>query len=336
MRMKKIAINGLGRIGRLILREYVRNRPANMELVAVNDLVSAENIAYLLKYDSVHGRFEYDIKVGDDHLLIDDLRINFYHKADPHELPWDTLDIDLVIDCTGVFTHHDKAAFHQQAGAKKVLISAPSETADLTLVVGVNNDMYDPAKHTIVSNASCTTNSLAPALKVLDAAFGIESVMVTTVHAYTVSQGMVDEPNKKMIRGRAGALNIIPTSTGSDKATELVLPQLKGKVSALALRVPVPDGAITDIVAILKRNASKEEINHALKAAAEGELDGILGYSDEQIVSSDILGDPRSGIVHALSTRVVNGNHAKVQVWYDNEHGYACRMLDAAALMCGA
>lgn len=333
--MKKIAINGLGRIGRLILREYVRNRPANLELVAVNDLVSAENIAYLMKYDSVHGKFEYDIQVADDHLLIDGMRIHFYQKADPHELPWKVLGVDLVIDCTGVFTHHDKAAFHQQAGAQRVLISAPSETADLTLVVGVNNEAYDPAKHSIVSNASCTTNSLAPPLKVLDAVFGVESVMVTTVHAYTVSQGMVDEPNKKMIRGRAGALNIIPTSTGSDKATGLVLPQLKGKISALALRVPVPDGAITDIVAILKRNATKDEINQALKAAAEGELDGILGYSEEQIVSTDILGDSRSGIVHALSTRVVNGNHAKVQVWYDNEHGYACRMLDAAVLMCG-
>ena len=332
--MKKIAINGLGRIGRLILREYVRNRPANLELVAVNDLVSAENIAYLMKYDSVHGKFEYDIQVADDHLLIDGMRIHFYQKADPHELPWKALGVDLVIDCTGVFTHHDKAAFHQQAGAQRVLISAPSETADLTLVVGVNNEAYDPAKHSIVSNASCTTNSLASPLKVLDAVFGVESVMVTTVHAYTVSQGMVDEPNKKMIRGRAGALNIIPTSTGSDKATGLVLPQLKGKISALALRVPVPDGAITDIVAILKRNATKEEINQALKAAAEGELDGILGYSEEQIVSTDILGDSRSGIVHALSTRVVNGNHAKVQVWYDNEHGYACRMLDAAVLMC--
>lgn len=332
--MKKIAINGLGRIGRLILREYVRNRPANLELVAVNDLVSADNIAYLMKYDSVHGRFEHDVKILGDQLLIDDLKINFYHLADPHDLPWDKLGVDLVIDCTGVFTHHDKAAFHQQAGAKKVLISAPSETADLTLVVGVNNDMYDPARHSIVSNASCTTNSLAPPLKVLDSLFGIDSVMATTVHAYTISQGMVDEPNKKMIRGRAGAINIIPTSTGSDKATEKVLPQLKGKVSALALRVPVPDGAITDIVAVLKKNATKEEINAALKTAAEGAMDGILGYCDEPIVSSDIIGDPRSGIVHALSTRVVNGNHAKVQVWYDNEHGYACRMLDAAVLMC--
>ena len=333
--MKKIAINGLGRIGRLVLREYIRNRPANLELVAVNDLVSAENIAYLLKYDSVHGRFEHEVTFGDDHLTIDGARINFYHQADPHSLPWDTLGVDLVIDCTGVFTNHDKAAFHQQAGAKKVLISAPSETADLTLVVGVNDQAYDTAKHHIVSNASCTTNSLAPPLKVLDAAFGIESVMVTTVHAYTVSQGMVDEPNKKMIRGRAGALNIIPTSTGSDKATELVLPQLKGKVSALALRVPVPDGAITDIVAVLRRNVTKEEINTALKAAAQGEMDGILGFTTEPLVSTDILGDARSGIVHGLSTRVVNGNHAKVQVWYDNEHGYACRMLDAAVLMCG-
>ena len=332
--MKKIAINGLGRIGRLVLREYIRNRPAGLELVAVNDLVSAENIAYLMKYDSVHGRFDHEVSVGEGSLVIDDTRIHFYQQADPHQLPWDTLGVDLVIDCTGVFTHHDKAAFHQQAGAKRVLISAPAETADLTLVMGANQEQYDPARHSIVSNASCTTNSLAPPLKVLDAVFGVDSVMVTTVHAYTVSQGMVDEPSKKMIRGRAGAINIIPTSTGSDKATELVLPQLKGKISALALRVPVPDGAITDIVAVLKRNATKEDINQALKAAAEGEMDGILGYTEEPLVSTDILGDSRSGIVHALSTRVINGNHAKVQVWYDNEHGYACRMLDAAALMC--
>ncbi len=332
--MKKIAINGLGRIGRLILREYVRNRPTNMELVAVNDLVSPENIAYLMRFDSVHGRFEYDISVEEGALLVDDLKINFYQKPDPLSLPWGELGVDLVIDCTGKFLQREKAALHQQAGAKQVLLSAPAETADMTLVVGVNHSRFDPEQHSIVSNASCTTNSLAPPLKVLDAVFGIESVMVTTVHAYTVSQGMVDAPSKKMIRGRAGAVNIIPTSTGSDKATELVLPQLKGKISALALRVPVPDGAITDIAAVLKRTATKEEINQALKTAAENDLFGILDYSDEQIVSSDILGDPHSGIVHSLSTRVINGNHAKVQVWYDNEQGYACRMLDAAALMC--
>lgn len=333
--MKKFAINGMGRIGRLILREYMRNRPSDLELVAVNDLVSAENIAYLMKFDSVHGRFEHDVSYGDDVLQVGSLRIPFYHKADPLELPWKDLEVDLVIDCTGAFTKREKAVLHQQAGAKRVLISAPAPTADLTLVLGVNNDMYDPDRHTIVSNASCTTNSLAPALKVLDEVFGIESAMVTTVHAYTASQGMVDSPSKKMIRGRAGAVNIIPTSTGSDKATELVLPQLKGRLSALALRVPVPDGAITDIVAVLKRKASKEEVNQALKAAAEGALDGILGYSEDELVSTDIIGDSRSGIVHALSTRVVNDTHAKVQVWYDNEYGYACRLLDTALLICG-
>lgn len=333
--MKKFVINGMGRVGRLILREYMRNRPSDLELVAVNDLVSAENIAYLMKYDSVHGRFEYEVTFGDDFLQVGSLRVPCYRKADPKELPWKSLDVDLVIDCTGAFTQRDKAALHQQAGARQVLISAPAPTADLTLVLGVNNEMYDPAKHTIVSNASCTTNSLAPALKVLDEVFGIESVMATTVHAYTASQGMVDEPSKKMIRGRAGAVNIIPTSTGSDKATELVLPKLKGRISALALRVPVPDGAITDIVAVLKKKTSKEEINSAMKAAAQGELDGILGYSEDPIVSTDIIGDSRSGIVHALSTRVINDNHAKVQVWYDNEYGYACRLLDTALLMCG-
>ncbi|HVL00694.1 MAG TPA: type I glyceraldehyde-3-phosphate dehydrogenase [Dongiaceae bacterium] len=329
--MKRIAINGLGRIGRLILREYIRRAPADVKLVAVNDLVGADNIAYLLKYDSVHGRFEKDIQVADGHFNIDSHHIRYFNEADPHKLPWDSLGVDLVIDCTGAFTHHDKAAFHQQAGAKKVLLSSP---ADLTLVLGVNDKDYDAERHHIVSNASCTTNSLAPVLKILDASFGIESTMVTTVHAYTVSQGMVDEPNKKMIRGRAGALNIIPTSTGSDKATELVLPQLKGKVAATALRVPVPDGAITDIVALLQRDTTADEINTVLKTAAESELKGILAFSREPLVSTDILGDSHSGIVHGLSTRVVNGRHAKVQVWYDNEYGYACRTLDVATLMC--
>ena len=332
--MKKIAINGMGRIGRLVLREYIRHRPANMELVAVNDLVGPDNIAYLIQYDSVHRRFEHSVKADGGYLTIDDLRIPYYQESDAAKLPWRELGVDLVIECTGAFTKREKAALHQQAGASRVLISAPAESADMTLVMGANQEQYDPARHTIVSNASCTTNSLAPPLKVLDQVFGLESVMVTTVHAYTASQGMVDAPSKKPIRGRAGAVNIIPTSTGSDKATELVLPQLKGKISALALRVPVPDGAITDIVAVLKRTATKEEINNAMKAAAEGEMDGVLAYSEEPLVSTDILGDSHSGIVHALSTRVINGNHAKVQVWYDNEYGYACRMLDAAALMC--
>ncbi len=331
--MKKVAINGLGRIGRLMLREYIINRPASYEIVAVNDLVSAENIAYLLKYDSVHGRFDFDVEYSDNSISLGGESIIFYSEPDPHKLPWDTLGIDLVIDCTGVFTHHDKAGFHQEAGAKQVLISAPSETADLTLVLGANEHQYNPAQHTIVSNASCTTNSLAPGLKVLNDNFGIESVMVTTVHAYTVSQGMVDEPSKKMIRGRAGGVNIIPTSTGSDKATELVLPELKGKVSAMALRVPVPDGAITDVVAVLQRDVTADEVNQALKAASENQLDGILGYTDEPLVSTDILGDTRSGIVHSLSTRVINGNMVKVQIWYDNEYGYACRLLDVAGLM---
>ena len=330
---KKVAINGLGRIGRLVLREYMFDQPSSFEIVAVNDLVSIENIAYLLKYDSVHGRFGADIEYGEDYLSIDGHRMAFFHESDPHTLPWDELEIDLVIDCTGVFTHHDKAAFHQEAGAQKVLISAPSATADLTLVLGANEDQFNPDEHTIVSNASCTTNSLAPTLKVLNDTFGIESVMVTTVHAYTVSQGIVDEPSKKLIRGRAGAVNIIPTSTGSDKATELVIPELKGKISAMALRVPVPDGAITDVVAVLNQSVTAEQVNQTLQAAAEGDLQGILDYTEEPIVSTDILGDTHSGIIHGLSTRVINNHMVKVQIWYDNEYGYACRMLDAAGLM---
>ncbi len=331
--MKKIAINGLGRIGRLMLRHYIESRPSEYEIVALNDLVNIDNIAYLLKYDSVHGRFNGSVTFTDEQLVLNDVKINFYHESDPHKLPWDKLGIDLVIDCTGVFTHHDKAQFHMEAGAKKVLISAPSETADMTLVLGANEADYDGTKHHIVSNASCTTNSLAPVLKVLNNAFGIESAMVTTVHAYTVSQGMVDEPSKKFIRGRAGAINIIPTSTGSDKATELVLPELKGKLSALALRVPVPDGAITEIVAVVNSKVTAEQINETLRSAANESLSGILDYCDEPIASTDILGDTHSGIVHGLSTRVVNGNMIKVQVWYDNEVGYACRLLDVAGLM---
>lgn len=331
--MKKVAINGLGRIGRLLLREYISNPPSGFEIVAVNDLVNIDNIAYLLKYDSVHRRFQHDVEFDEESLTIDGKKIMVFHQADPHQLPWGALNVDLVIDCTGVFTHHDKAAFHQEAGAKKVLISAPSDTADLTLVMGANEQEYDFAKHDIVSNASCTTNSLVPSLKILNDTFGIESVMVTTVHAYTVSQGMVDEPSKKPIRGRAGAINIIPTSTGSDKATGLVLPELKGKISAMALRVPVPDGAITDVVAHLSKSVTEQEINNTLRAAAEGPLSGILGYTEDPIVSSDILGDTHSGIIHALSTRVINDNMVKIQIWYDNEYGYACRLLDTAALM---
>jgi glyceraldehyde-3-phosphate dehydrogenase type I len=331
--MKKVAINGLGRIGRLLLRGWLERQPRPFQIVAANDLVDAENLAYLLKFDSVHGRMQRPPSVDGEALVFGDDRIALFHEADPAQLPWGELGVDVVIECTGRFTSREKAMKHVAAGARKVLISAPADDADLTLVMGVNQDAYDSARHTIVSNASCTTNSLLPPLKVLLDEYGIDHAMITTVHAYTASQSTVDAPSRKHIRGRAGAMNIIPTSTGADKAAIQVIPELKGKLAATALRVPVPDGAITDIAVQLSKPATAAQINQSFKAASEGRLAGILAYSDEEIVSSDILGDAHSAIVHGLSTRVIQERVARVQVWYDNEFGYSSRLVDAAAIL---
>lgn len=332
MTMTRVAINGLGRIGRLVLRHYIANRPEGVEIVAVNDLVPAENLAYLLRFDTVHGRTPYPVAAEEGSIQMGDHHFPLYAEPDPSKLPWNDLDVDIVIECTGRFTKRDQASQHLLAGAGRVIISAPSPDADITIVPGVNDSRFDPAKHQVVSLASCTTNSLVPPLKVLLDNFGIEHVMVTTVHAYTVTQAIVDGPAKKFRRGRAAAASLIPTSTGAAVATTKVLPELEGRMEALAIRAPVLDGAITDIVVHLEKEVSVETVNRALAVASEGSLKGILGYSEEELVSADILGDAHSGTVDALSTRVVQGHVAKILVWFDNEFGYSRRLLDATGL----
>jgi glyceraldehyde 3-phosphate dehydrogenase len=329
--MKRIAINGLGRTGRVMLRRFLTgDAPEGLELVAVNDLADADDIAYLTTYDSVHGRLAKPVALEGDRLVFEDRSVPIFRKAEPEGLPWGDLGIDLVIECTGAFTSRAGAARHLAAGARRVLIGAPAPDADVTIVLGVNPGDFDPEAHQVVSNASCTTNSLAPVLMVLNRAFGLEDVVATTVHAYTASQGIVDKPAKKKHRGRAAAVSMIPTSTGADAATVQVMPQLAGRLRAIAIRVPVPDGSLTDISARLTLAASAEDINAALAAAASGELAGILGYTTEELVSVDILGRRESGIVHARST-ASTGRLCKVLVWYDNETGYAARCLDLAA-----
>jgi len=326
--MKRIAINGLGRIGRMVLRHYVTNRPKDVELVAANDLVPTDDLAYLIKYDSVHGQMPFPVKADKDAVRVGDFTLKITAEKDPTQLPWKTLGVDAVIESTGHFTKRDMAAKHLDAGARLVIISAPATDADITLIVGINENKFDAKKHRVVSMASCTTNSLVPPLKVLIDTFGIERAMATTVHAYTATQAIVDRPDKKRNRGRAAAVSLVPSTTGSDIATTLVLTELEGRLRALAIRAPVPDGAITDIVADVKKPTTAEEVNAAFKRAAEGPLKGILGYTEEELVSADIIGDTHSGIVHAMSTLVVQGVMIKAQVWYDNEYGYSRRLLD--------
>jgi glyceraldehyde 3-phosphate dehydrogenase/glyceraldehyde-3-phosphate dehydrogenase (NAD(P)) len=302
----------------------------DLELVAINDIANPDDVAYLVKYDSVHGRLEEDVRADGGRLHVGNASVALLSEQDPAQLRWGDLGVDVVIDSTGAFTARADAARHLEAGARRVLIGAPSPDADVTLVYGINHHDFDPQQHTVVSNASCTTNSLVPPLKVLMDAFGVEETVVTTVHAYTASQTVVDKPAKKMHRGRAAAVSMIPTSTGADSAAVKVLPALENKLRAIAIRVPVPDGSVTDISARLGRAVSAEEVNEALRAASGGELAGVLGYSTDELVSVDILGRPESGIVHANSTAVA-GTLAKVLVWYDNETGYACRCLDTVA-----
>jgi len=331
--MKRVAINGLGRIGRMVLRHYMEMRPKDVELVAANDLGPPDDLAYLLKYDSVHGRAPFQISANGDAISMGDVSLKIYAERDPAQLPWKKLGVDVVIESTGLFTKRELAAKHLEAGARRVIISAPSPDADVTIIIGVNESEFNPEQHKVISNASCTTNSLVPPLKVMLDKFGIERALVTTIHAYTGTQGLVDKPAKKKIRGRAAAVSLIPTTTGSDIATIMVLPELKGRLRALAIRAPIPDGAITDIVADLKKAVTVEDLNGALQAASEGPMKGILGYTEEELVSADIIDDPHSGIVHALSTIVVQESMVKIQVWYDNEFGYSRRLLDTIALL---
>jgi glyceraldehyde-3-phosphate dehydrogenase type I len=331
--MKRVAINGLGRIGRMVLRHYMDMRPKDVELVAANDLVPPDDLAYLLKYDSVHGRAPFPVSPSGDGISLGDVSLKVFAERDPAQLPWKKLGVDVVIESTGLFTKRELAAKHLEAGARRVIISAPSPDADITIIIGVNESQFRPEQHKVISNASCTTNSLVPPLKVMLDKFGIERALVTTVHAYTGTQGLVDKPAKKKIRGRAAAVSLIPTTTGSDIATTMVLPELKGRLRALAIRAPIPDGAITDIVADLKKAVTVKDLNGAFKAASEGPMKGILGYTEEELVSADIIDDPHSGIVHALSTVVVQESMVKIQVWYDNEFGYSRRLLDTIALL---
>jgi len=329
----KIGINGFGRIGRNFLRA-ARQRKAKFDFVAVNDITDAPTLAHLLKYDSVLGAFHAKIAVSDTGIKVDGDELRVLAERDPANLPWKDLGVQIVIESTGLFTDRDKADKHIEAGAEKVIISAPAKGEDLTVVLGVNDDVYDPAQHNVISNASCTTNCVAPMAKVLDDAFGIEQGFMTTIHAYTNDQNILDLPHKDLRRARAAGVNIIPTSTGAAKATGLVLPHLKGKMDGMAMRVPVPDGSVTDLVATLKREASIDEINSAFKAAAEsGPLSGgKLVYTEDPIVSSDIVGSPASCTFDAQSTMVM-GNVAKIVGWYDNEWGYSNRLVDLVELV---
>ena len=322
----KVGINGFGRIGRNAFRAAMAN-PA-LEIVAVNDLTDAETLAHLLKYDSIHGILDAEVKAEKDAIAVNGKAIKVLAERDPAALPWGALGIDVVVESTGRFTDADKAAAHIKAGAKKVIISAPAKGEDITIVMGVNEDKYDAAKHNIISNASCTTNCLAPMAKVIHENFGIKHGMMTTVHSYTNDQMILDLPHKDLRRARAAAMSIIPTTTGAAKAVALVLPELKGKLNGFALRVPTPNVSLTDLVSEMEKPVTVEEVNAALKAAAAGPLKGILAYSDEPLVSKDYNGNPHSCIIDADSTMVVDGTQLKVIGWYDNEWGYSNRVID--------
>jgi len=323
----RVAINGFGRIGRNVLRAaYARG--ADIEVVAINDLTDPKTLAHLLRYDSVLGRFDYAVEVTDGGIAIDGKEIRILSERDPAALPWKDLDVPVVLESTGFFTDRDGAGKHLQAGASKVVISAPATDPDVTLVLGVNDGDYDPASHHIISNASCTTNCLAPVAKILLDDFGIERGFMTTTHAYTNDQQILDLPHKDLRRARAAAMNVIPTSTGAAKAIGLVVPELKGRLDGIAMRVPVPDGSVVDLVVELGREASIEEINGAIRAKADqGALAGILQYTEDPIVSSDVIGSPYSSVFDAQLT-MVNGSMAKVVSWYDNEFGYSNRVVD--------
>lgn len=323
----RVAINGFGRIGRNSFKAAIENY-RDIEIIAINDLYDTETLAHLLKYDSVFGKFPGDVKGKEGALEVNGKEIRVTAEKDPVNLPWGELGVDVVIESTGVFRSREKAAKHIEAGAKKVIITAPAKGEDITIVLGVNEEKYDPEKHHIISNASCTTNCLAPVVKILNDKFGVEKGLMTTVHSYTNDQRILDLPHSDLRRARAAALSIIPTTTGAAKAVTLVLPELKGKLNGFALRVPTPTVSITDFVAVVKKNVTEEEINNAFKEAAEGDLKGILGYSDEPLVSMDYKGNSLSSIVDGLSTMVIDGNLVKVVSWYDNEWGYSCRVID--------
>ncbi|BAT71697.1 glyceraldehyde 3-phosphate dehydrogenase [Thermosulfidibacter takaii ABI70S6] len=328
----RVAINGFGRIGRNFFRAAFGDD--KVDIVAINDITDASTLAHLLKYDSVHGKYDKEVKAEGDYLVVDGKKIKVSAEKDPANLPWKDLGIDVVIESTGLFRDREKASKHLEAGAKWVIISAPAKNPDITVVIGVNHEKLDPEKHKIISNASCTTNCLAPVAKVLHEKFGIVRGFMTTVHAYTNDQRILDLAHKDLRRARAAAVSIIPTTTGAAVAVGEVLPELKGRLDGMAMRVPTANVSVVDFVAVVEKETSVEEVNAALKEAAEGELKGILGYCEEPLVSIDFNGDSRSSIVDALSTKVI-GNLVKVVSWYDNEWGYSCRLRDLVKFIGG-
>ncbi len=329
----RVAINGFGRIGRLGLRTILERHKKDLTVVAINDMADLPTNAHLFRYDSTYGIFPGTVEVGEGILKIDGKNISVMNQKDPSRLPWKQLRVDIVIESTGVFTDAARVRAHLEAGAKKVIITAPATNEDITLVLGVNDSAYDPRKHHIVSNASCTTNCLAPVAKVIHDNFGIERGLMTTIHAYTNDQRILDLMHKDLRRARAAATNIVPTSTGAAKAIGLVMPELKGKLHGLSLRVPTSTVSVVDFVVDLKKSAAVEDLNNALKKAADGKLNGILAYCDEPLVSSDFRGNSASSIVDGLSTVVLEGKMAKILSWYDNEWGYSCRVGDLATLV---
>ena len=329
----RIGINGFGRIGRQTLKAILARHPDDLEVVAINDLAPTATNAHLFRYDSTYGRYDGEVSSGEGTITVDGHEIRALSERDPAALPWGDLGVDIVVESTGIFTDADKAAAHREGGAKKVIISAPAKGEDITIVLGVNEGRYDPAKHHIVSNASCTTNGLALPAKVIFDSFGIERGLMTTIHSYTNDQNVLDVFHKDLRRARSAGQNIIPTTTGAAKAVALVIPELKGKFDGFALRVPTPTVSIIDFVAITERPVSVDSANQALREAADGPMKGLLGYTEEELVSMDFKGDDRSSIVDALSTMVTGDRLVKVIAWYDNEWGYSCRVADLAAFM---
>jgi glyceraldehyde 3-phosphate dehydrogenase len=331
----RVGINGFGRIGRQSLKAILERHPTELEVIAVNDLTDTRTNAHLLKYDSTYGRFPGQVEATEDTLIVNGHKVRVIAQRDPAQIPWGDLGAEIVIESTGLFTDASKAAAHLKGGAKKVIISAPAKGEDLTVVLGVNESAYDPAKHTIISNASCTTNCLAPTAKVLNDTFGIERGLMNTIHSYTNDQRILDQVHKDLRRARAAGTNIIPTTTGAARALALVIPELKGRFDGMSLRVPTVTGSVVDFVVTTRQEASVEAVNNAFKEAAAGALNGILGYTDEPLTSTDFRGDSHSSIVDGLSTMVLGGNMIKVIAWYDNEWGYSCRIADLAAFIAG-
>jgi len=327
----RVAINGFGRIGRMVFRAALKEK--GIDIVVINDLTDAKTLAHLLKYDSVHGPLSAKVEAKDSALVVNGKTIKILAVRNPEELPWKSEKIDVVLESTGLFTAREKASLHLKAGAGKVVISAPASGEDITIVMGVNHTLYDPQKHNIISNASCTTNCLAPVAKVLHDTFGIEKGLVTTVHSYTNDQSILDLPHKDLRRARAAALSMIPTTTGAAKAVALVLPELKGKLDGMAIRVPTPNVSVIDLVATLKKNTDAEKVNAALKKASKGALKGILDFCEEPLVSIDFNGNTFSSIVDAGCTKVIEGNMVKVISWYDNERGFSQRVIDLLNLI---